>query len=1086
MGIMDGTGVEGSGARGTAADVETTGMGSAGKARAEARAEELARLEAEEEETAIQKAPTLELKQCALLSCLYRDDLRHLAGHFGDGNAWDGRLIAFAGNSTDQRSATEINNYFYANDQIKKYYDSSTAQAGFYKDLYYTYLDSNGKAKQVRLNQTSRENATDVLNNIEDLTKAHNDWVQKGRQTTTIQAAGTTYANEGDLLKAIQTATANTGNKTHGDGEKQTSVISTEMFDNYFLESVKIEYNGTNPSTARSDVKVTISFFLESFAALKKSMLAIDSGFNDGSRTDFLLQDLIIAGIGDDSRGGALNALKNIYSPSTNRLRVKVKPSAHNEVEQVPMVLDLAIVDHELARDAGNHGVKLTINYRGYMQQLMQMPYANALMTPTILAKRRARHNNIKQLINAKCSQATLREILRVERSTAELEMEGSFSNILNTLFKYNSIKSWKIKDGDKRATYESIVNDLVGSGKKKTVEFQHVGRALGEVGATYSKQYSEKAALEKVAQEGLGEAGSSSLGSTDDTVREATGEASFWDLAWFSDGGRNWSNCIFFGDLIRAVTDVLYKPNSGDTIKEITENLRFVMFPIHIPDPASKGKFIEVNPAFIPIDLYFFAEWWHEVVVKKELKHYPMAAMIRDLAERLINNLLYEVCISNLLPDETPPMIRVNYFTSKRDLRNYTYKWRGLTGKARDIKLAETPFVNSEIPSFLDYIKMPKPIFPQSYEIEEGTSDITEMNDTHYIVLYVMNPPYRRELTHKKKQYELRNSDFIPTLHHGIYSKAKGSHVDTASFKKTNSPGLREARYFNNSFGSLALMNNVYDLSFTIAENNPSTYLYPGMIINFILTDFSAKVLTEDSKELIDNSNYKDTDNDPHKKGTSAHVLGIGGYFIITRVDYEIQTSKQKGQYSNLFTFNCEAKFLATEADEMVKPPDEKEILEVIRSEKNETCRTTYDEAVRINQAAVDRYNSNVDDDDRIDQQFKQTGNTTPSEVTEQDTDSATKAAGMCLISDYQEVPQAPETKNNTNLTRLIPPSTAELIAKASNLGGELANNGDSKVVKFTYGVGSSTTYTFTSNGNFVTYKETPNATAAETISLN
>ena len=109
------------------------------------------------------------------------------------------------------------------------------------------------------------------------------------------------------------------------------------------------------------------------------------------------------------------------------------------------------------------------------------------------------------------------------------------------------------------------------------------------------------------------------------------------------------------------------------------------------------------------------------------------------------------------------------------------------------------------------------------------------------------MNPPYRRELTHKKKQNELRDSKFIPTLHHGIYSKAKGSHVDSASFKKTNSPGLREARYFNNSFGSLALMNNVYDLSFTIAENNPSTYLYPGMIINFILTDFSPEVDKKD-----------------------------------------------------------------------------------------------------------------------------------------------------------------------------------------------------------------------------------------------
>ncbi len=914
-------------------------------------AEEAAKAK-KEREAIIDKAPTLELKQCALMSTLFSDD--HLYGHLyknKDGRAWNNRIIGFLGDGGTTK-ATEINNYFYSDNKIKFYYDQGTKQKGFFKDLYYTFVGADSKVKEVRLKQSSKSDADELHNISEKLSKALNDFIASGRPAglgiSVDTGSGTKkFANEEDLKKALRTANLGVkkANKTVTNDGPGANKTNTETHNNYYLQSVKIDYDGTNPSTARSDVKVTLSFYLESFSALQSTMLYDKSGFDDGSRDDFLLRDLIIAGVGDDSRGGALNALKNIYSPSSNRLRIKVKPETHNSVEQVPMILDLAIVDHELARDSGNHGVNLTINYRGYMQQLMQMPYANALMTEEILKDRRKRHQNIKNIISQKCSQATLREILRIERSTAELEMRGSFSHIMTTLYKYNSIKSWKLEEGH---SFSSVTKDIINSGKKRLVAIQHVGGNLGEINSDQETIDAEAAALEAVAEEGVEESSKGSIGSsTDDTVRAANREEGWFE--WL-DGNRTWSNCVFFGDLINAITDVLYEPDSEDTIPEIKEKLKFVMFPIHIPDPKTNGSFIEINPSIIPIDMYFFAEWWHEVVVKKELKHYPISAMMRDLTERLINNLLYELCISNLLPDETPPMLRVNYFTSNRNLGF-------LTRRTRD--------TNTKVPFFLDYNKVSKPIFSQRYKPTEKIN-VKDMNDTHYIVMYVMNPPYRRELKHKKKKgNELRDSRFIPTLTHGIYSKASTSHIDSATLKKTNSPGLREARYFNNSFGSLALMNNVYDLSFTIAENNPSTYLYPGMIINFILTDFAAK-----ADKRIDNSNYRNTDNDPHLKNTNAHTLGMGGYFIIKSVSYELQTSTN-GNASERFVFNCEAKFLSTEADDIIKS-DEKEIIDIIKSDKSNECRVAYDEAVKQNIIAVNEYNENVPDEEKIEQQWE------------------------------------------------------------------------------------------------------------------
>ena len=910
------------------------------------RVAEKAAKEKKEREAIIDKAPTLELKQCALMSTLFSDD--PLYGHLyrnDAGAAWDNRIIGFLGNGGASK-ATEINNYFYANDKIKFYYESGTKQKGFYKDLYYTYVGTDSKIKEVRLKQTSKDDASTLHNLVESLSKALNEFIEKGRPPGLgIEAAGKTFASEEDLKKALRTANIGVEetNKTVINDGPGTNKQKKDTHDNFYLQSVKIDYDGTNPSTARSDVKVTLSFYLESFSALQTSMLFDKSEFDDGSREDFLLRDLIIAGIGDDSKGGALNALKNIYSPSSNRIRLKVKPETHNAVEQVPMILDLAIVDHELARDSSNHGVTMTINYRGYMQQLMQMPYANSLMTTEILEKRRKRHQNIKNLISKKCSQATLREILRVERSTAELEMRGSFSHIMQTLFKYESIKSWKLGEGH---SFSSVTKDIINSGKNKLVEINSTG---GSFSTDEDENADELKALEAVAEEGFEEASKGNmLDSVDDTIRAANRESSWFE--WL-DGGRTWSNCVFFGDLIHAISDVLYEPNSSDPIPEIKEKLKFVMFPIHIPDPNTNGSFIELNPSAIPIDLYFFAEWWHEVVVKKELKHYPISAMIRDLTERLINNLLYEVCISNLLPDETPPMLRVNYFTSHDDLA---------------LKTKKKSLQNSSVPIFLDYDKLVKPIFPQKYEPTDK-ANVKNMNDTHYIVMYVMNPPYRRELRHKDTNKELRDSKFIPTLTHGIYSKASTSHIDTATLKKTNSPGLREARYFNNSFGSLALMNNVYDLSFTIAENNPSTYLYPGMIINFILTDFSSGA----KGVRIDNTNYRNTENDPHIKGTNAHTLGMGGYFIIKSVSYELQTATN-GSASPRFVFNCDAKFLSTEADEMINS-DKKEIIDIIKSDKSNQCRVSYDEAVKQNIIAVNEYNEGLPDEEKIEQQWEE-----------------------------------------------------------------------------------------------------------------
>ena len=162
-----------------------------------------------EREAIIDKAPTLELKQCALMSTLFSSD--YLYGHHyknQDGKLWSNRIIGFLGGG--KSNPAEVNNYFTCDNKIKFYYDGGTVQAGFFKDLYYTFLDADGKAKEIRLKQSSLSTSDAIFNLTEKLSLALNDYVSRGSPPGLgIPVTGYgTFANAQDLRRAIRTANA--------------------------------------------------------------------------------------------------------------------------------------------------------------------------------------------------------------------------------------------------------------------------------------------------------------------------------------------------------------------------------------------------------------------------------------------------------------------------------------------------------------------------------------------------------------------------------------------------------------------------------------------------------------------------------------------------------------------------------------------------------------------------------------------------------------------------------------------------------------------------------------------------------------
>ena len=121
----------------------------------------------------------------------------------------------------------------------------------------------------------------------------------------------------------------------------------------------------------------------------------------------------------------------------------------------------------------------------------------------------------------------------------------------------------------------------------------------------------------------------------------------------------------FFLGDLMYVAMDCLYKDGTA-THHEWARNLnmRFLMTSVSVPDPNDLSKTKNISPLAIPIDLKFFTSWFHQKYVKKELTSYPVGTFIRDLIERLVNDIIYEACFASLSIGEKPPQMRVGFFT--------------------------------------------------------------------------------------------------------------------------------------------------------------------------------------------------------------------------------------------------------------------------------------------------------------------------------------------------------------------------------------------------------------------------------------
>ena len=972
--------------------------------------------------------PSIEDNQCLLMSMFY--DQQSLVSKSIGYTSTRNIVLNFKPNSRYKKGT--LNNMLVSDEKIKTLFETKQKQNHFKKALYLVkdveYSGSSGIHYKtwefpLALSTSKLESST-----ASELAQIDTDIL----------------INDGTKnLQSLKARRTDLYNKIAAAGQQENEGM-------FILDNINIKYDGTNPSTSREDVKVELKFKLESFRSLNTVIGnykdKIDYDTNTFSDVNITLKELIVRGLGGNQKNGFLTALKNSYSPDNNRLRLKI--NADDLIDEnnraistgSPLILDLTIIDHSLTRNAESGTLDLSINYRGYFHSIMTMPFSDVLPSNDVKKRRIQRRENLEKLIqtSSNCKVETLREVLRVERNTFEQEnSDARFQELLDFIISTYGVFSAKFDTS--QISRKAALDNLPEAGAKRFVKNTFVFASSVNFGKLASNDYTEALKI---------------------ALSEESVEASV-DITQ--------STWVSLGSIIEAAVRhlyVMYAPvNAPTPMKKHlgSLDLKIALLPIYIPQPATGGT-LEIYPAQIPIDIKFFAEWWNENVVKKDLKMYPAGIFIRDLIEKLINNLLFEVCLAHLLPDEAPPRMRCQYMTSRFNFKNIDPM--NATRPLDDNGNPRIPMQFCDLGNSLstwNYRYGPSPPYftelPSNYTFANKKSMIDTFS---YLVIYQQSPPGTRELN-ATSTTTLKDSSFVPTIVSGLHSK-DFSQVKSVSFSKNTAPFLREARYHNNNFGGLALMNNVYDLSFTLTDYHANTYFFPGMIINFIVTDFSGtatvtNVSTVSSGTSITNTlvrisavsgvthitpkNYRYTENDPHNQNvtnagasnTLAYTLGFGGYYIITSVEYDLSSSDA------YWSVKITAKFNGTDFD---SPIVRDEALTAIEKDKPE-CIDYYNEAVRLNEAVI----QDADPDES--------------------TSFQTAAQG---------VPYAPSAASNITVVSTVPPPTATRITAGSSVARTPVFDAGTELKDFAKNQGSAVPITSYPDGVWIEYYDSGSAT--------
>ena len=644
------------------------------------------------------------------------------------------------------------------------------------------------------------------------------------------------------------------------------------------IRSFSFNFEGTSPATARNDIVAELNLFFQDFTELLKYRSG-DNLFSDkGQGEKYRYIDLLLL------PGSKMNKKKDpendedlynhyaAYNPSDHRIRVDVgwvvrddtlfsnlvknrgltksmgkDKEPLNLINEALQVINksyyLNMVDHNIDfLDDGS--VELKVNYRAWLESSTKQNQLDALLSPELALDRINMTRDYNSLLEKKsCADAD-------GNYTEDFqELIGTFNAIeLDILQRsHQSIVERLIKKGKLHYCFlnEKDINFFKDKGFFRTTPEIHFAKGGNGIVSTDTAVELKEVVVDETKPLAEQETQYEAELYLDSTLIHMSPE-------YVSP--RNVGKMItffYFGDLINIVMDCMKDPTTVDkALYPEFRKTKIILSSFDYVNHLMEDK--NINLSEIPISTEYFFEWMNQNVVKTKRRTYPLTYFIRDICNKLVANLLLEVCIN------------------RNPVKTLSFKTINLLGVV-DSPADPDPF-----------LEMPKMAGPHSihYDVAEahskglglplrGNIGNKSLNSAYnYIAIYPTTDNQSYGGTGK----------FFEDGKKGIYHFGLGSNrgiIKTIKFAKTDIQYIREARFFNHGHDGLMQLSAVYKVTLEMFGN---TIFYPGMLI-FI-----------DPRELggsdFDPTIGRTADTEP----SVANSLGIGGYHLITRVSSNIE----------------------------------------------------------------------------------------------------------------------------------------------------------------------------------------------------
>jgi len=321
----------------------------------------------------------------------------------------------------------------------------------------------------------------------------------------------------------------------------------------------------------------------------------------------------------------------------------------------------------------------------------------------------------------------------------------------------------------------------------------------------------------------------------------------------------------MFLGDIVDTVLDVckdLYGP-TDKSLNSIVNNMKIVFGVIELPTFGSDGtpKPYKISLADLPISYNLFNAWFIKNVVDTGRTQFLLKDFIRTMLIQLVNASVGNNCFTG---DND---FFKNYPRNRVEISFHTVKVAKQGNIAKELftqESAETPL--SKLPFGKKRITKQQ---LESMKFKSPDPDDTNVTVINYLFINTIN-----EAMHKRKKNRVK--DFEEGIFHLNIAQDDGI-VKEITFNKAQADYLEESLLTDQKRkNSLEVFRRVYDVSVSCYGN--ASFL-PGQMIYVDPTTVGM--------------------GDPAREVSVARQLGLGGYFVITKVTNSIK----RGEFLTNFT---------------------------------------------------------------------------------------------------------------------------------------------------------------------------------------